>query len=432
MEILIVLFLIILNGIFAMAELAIVSSRKSKLRKESNDGNKNAQAALELAESPNRFLSTVQVGITLIGIFAGAFGGATIADSLAKQLNQIPAIAMYSDAIALAIVVTCITYLSLIVGELVPKRLALAHPEGIAKSLAKPMRWVSIIGGPLVSFLSLSTDAIIKLLRIKPNEEPSVSEEEVRMLLREGTQVGVFDVAEKDIVERTLKLGDKRIPTLMTSRKEITWFDIDSKFKTIRNKIMKSPHAYYPVCRDNLDKVIGVVRAEDMLRSFLSEEKIALKTFLLKPLFIPESMDALQVLELFKKSGVHMAIVIDEFGNVQGILALNDILEAIVGDIPTINELEEDEIIKRDDNSWFVDGLVSIDEFKEYFKIKKLPDERSGVFHTLGGFVMHNLGKVPVSGDKFEWDNYHFEIVDMDGNRVDKIIVKKNTASHQE
>lgn len=426
MEVLIVLLLIILNGILAMAELAIASSRRSKLQQQANDGNKNAQTALELADSPNRFLSTVQIGITLIGIFAGAFGGATIAEQLAVQIAKIPQVAPYSEAVALGIVVTVITYLSLIIGELVPKRLALAHPEVIAKALARPMNTLSIISAPLVHLLSFSTDAILKLLRIKPNKEPTVTEEEVQILLREGTQVGVFDIAEKDIVERTLKLGDKRIPTLMTPRKEIMWFDIDNSFKIIRNKIIKSPYAYYPVCRGNLDKVLGVVRAEDILRSFIVDEKIDLKKLLIKPLFIPESMDVLQVLEMFKKTGVHTAIVIDEFGNVQGLLALNDILEAIVGDIPTINELEEEEIIKRDDTSWFVDGLLSTDEFKEYFKVKKLPEERSGVFHTIGGFVMHNLGKIPVSGDTFDWGGFHFEIVDMDGNRVDKVLVTKN------
>ncbi len=425
MEILIVLFLIILNGVFAMAEIAIVSSRKSKLQQLANEGNKNALAALELAKSPNRFLSTVQIGITLIGIFAGAFGGATIAENLAAQFNQIPAIAPFSDALALTIVVSIITYLSLIIGELAPKRLALTHPEKIATIMARPMNLISKVSGPVVSLLGFSTDMILRLFRVKPSTEPSVSDEEIRMMLREGTQVGVFEVAEKDIVERTLRLGDKKIPALMTSRKEITWLDIDSSFKSIRTKIIRSSHAYFPVCRDNLDKVIGVIRSEDMLRNFLVDEKIDLKKFLLKPLFIPESMDGLTVLELFKKSGVHMALVIDEFGNVQGLLSLNDILEAIVGDIPTINELDEEEIIKRNDGSWLVDGLLSIDEFKDYFHIKKLPDERSGVFHTIGGFVMHHLGRIPVASDTFERDEFIFEVVDMDGNRVDKVLIRK-------
>ena len=408
-----------------MAEIAIVSSRKSKLQQLANEGNKNALAALELAKSPNRFLSTVQIGITLIGIFAGAFGGATIAENLAAQFNQIPAIAPFSDALALTIVVSIITYLSLIIGELAPKRLALTHPEKIATIMARPMNLISKVSGPVVSLLGFSTDMILRLFRVKPSTEPSVSDEEIRMMLREGTQVGVFEVAEKDIVERTLRLGDKKIPALMTSRKEITWLDIDSSFKSIRTKIIRSSHAYFPVCRDNLDKVIGVIRSEDMLRNFLVDEKIDLKKFLLKPLFIPESMDGLTVLELFKKSGVHMALVIDEFGNVQGLLSLNDILEAIVGDIPTINELDEEEIIKRNDGSWLVDGLLSIDEFKDYFHIKKLPDERSGVFHTIGGFVMHHLGRIPVASDTFERDEFIFEVVDMDGNRVDKVLIRK-------
>ncbi len=425
MEILIVIFLIVLNGIFAMAEIAIVSSRKTKLQHLANEGSKRAQAALELAKNPNRFLSTVQIGITLIGIFAGAFGGATIADNLAEQFKHIPQIALYSDALALAIVVGSITYLSLIIGELVPKRIALAHPERFAIILARPMNIVSKVTAPLVTLLSVSTDLILRLLRIKPSTEPSVSEEEVRMLLREGTQVGVFEVAEKDIVERTLRLGDKRIPALMTPRKEIVWLDIDSSVKSIRNMILESSLAYYPVCRDSLDKVIGIVRSEDILRNFLLDEKIDLKKFLVKPVFIPESMDPLQVLELFKKTGVHTALIIDEFGNVQGLLSLNDILEAIVGDIPSVNDDDEAEIVKRDNNSWLLDGLLSIDEFKEHFHIKKLPEEKAGVFHTIGGFVMHHLGKIPSAGDTFEWDKFIFEIVDMDGNRVDKVLLTK-------
>lgn len=425
MEIFIVLVLIVFNGVLAMAELAIASSRKAKLQKMANDGNVHAQTALDLAATPNRFLSTVQIGITLIGIFAGAFGGATIAEQVAKYFKAVPVMAPYSDALALAIVVGTITYLSLVIGELVPKRIALAYPEKIAVLLARFMHILSVASGPLVSLLSLSTDAILKILRVRQNREPSVTDEEVNMLLHEGTQVGVFDVAERDIVERTLQLSDKRIPMMMTSRKEIAWIDIDSSPKVIRTKMLKSPHVYYPICRGNLDKILGVARAEDLLRAYLADEKIDLRKFLLKPLFIPESTDGFQVLELFKKSGVHMAIVIDEFGNVQGLLALNDILEAIVGDIPSIDDITEDEIVKRDENSWYVDGLVGLDKFKEYFKIKKIPDEKSGVFHTLGGFVMHHLGKVPTTGDTFEWNNFIFETLDMDGNRVDKVLVRK-------
>lgn len=423
MEIIIVLLLIFLNGIFAMSEIAVVSSRKAKLQKMVNDGSKSAQAALELAKLPNRFLSTVQIGITLVGIFAGAFGGATIADSLSGKLSKYPFLDPNSDVIALTIVVTVITYLSLVIGELVPKRIALSSPEKIAALVARPMNVLSRVSNPLVMLLSISTDWVFRFLPIKPSTEPTVSDEEIRILLREGTQSGVFEIAEKDIVERTFRLSDKKVNTLMTPRKEIVWLDVDSSFKTIRSKITKNPHAHFPVCRDSIDKVIGVVQTKSLLTDFLAEEKIDLKKILHKPLFIPESMSGLKVLELFKKSGIHMALIVDEYGNVKGLLSITDVLEAIVGDIPTINELDEKEIVRRDNGTYLVDGLAPIDEFKEYFKIKKLPGERSGIFHTVGGFATSNIGRIPITGDNFEIENFRFEVVDMDGNRVDKVLV---------
>lgn len=432
MEIIIILLLIVLNGIFAMAEIAIVSARKSKLRQQANEGNKNAQKALDLAQFPSRFLSTVQIGITFVGIFAGAFGGETVAKSLSSELRNIPLIAPYASGISILLVVAFITYLSLIIGELVPKRLALNSPEEIAKTVAYPMNLLSKIASPLVILLTLSTDWIVRILQMKQSDEPMVSDEEIKMLMGEGARVGIFNLAEKDIVERTLKLGDKKINSLMTSRKEIIWLELDSPFKTLRNKIAKHPHAHFPVCRDNLDKVVGVVRAEDILTNFLLEEKIQLQKFIHKPLFVPESMDAMKILELFRKTGIHMALVVDEYGNVQGLLSLTDILEAIVGDIPSFNELGDKEITKREDGTYLIDGLVSIDEFKDYFHIKKFADERSGVFHTIGGFIMYKLGRIPSSGDKLEWGDYKFEIVDMDGNRVDKILIapKKTTTQN--
>lgn len=423
MEFLIILLLIILNGILAMAEIAVVSSRKSKLQQQAQDGNKNAHAALELANNPNRFLSTVQIGITLVGIFAGAFGGATISEALSRQLSTIPWLDPYSDALALGTVVVIITYLSLIIGELVPKRIALNNPEMLASILARPMLGLSNISSPLVSLLAVSTDFILKTLHIKPSEQPSVSEEEVRMLIREGARTGVFEVTEREIVERTLRLGDKKVNALMTPRKEIVWLNPESTYKIIREKITKNPHSHFPVCRDSLDKVIGVVRTEDLLTNLLLEEKIDLKKYLHKPLFVPESMDILHVLELFKKSGIHLAIIVDEYGNIHGLLSLADVFEAIVGDIPTINELDDEEIVRRDNGTWLIDGLVPIDEFKDRFQIKKMPGEKTGVFHTVGGFVMHKLGRVPVTGDGFEFGPYRYEVIDMDGNRVDKILL---------
>ena len=286
MEIIIILFLILLNGIFAMVEIAVVSARKSKLQHFANEGSKRAQAALDLASSPNRFLSTVQIGITLVGILAGAFGGATIAEDLAVYFETIPYLAPYSEAAGIAVVVASITYLTLIIGELVPKRLGLSNPEMIASLAARPMNLLSKLTAPLVYLLTTSTDFILQLLQIKPKEE-TVSLEEVKMLIREGTRAGVFEAAEKDIVERTLGLGDKKVNSLMTPRKEVIWLDVDSSFKAIRSKVAKNPHSHFPVCRDSLDKVLGIVLTEDILANFLIEERIDLKKFLRKPLFIP-------------------------------------------------------------------------------------------------------------------------------------------------
>lgn len=405
-----------------MVEIAVVSARKSRLQQLSQEGDKNAQAVLDLKNSPNRFLSTVQIGITSVGILAGAFGGATIAENLAAYFKTIPYLASYSEAIGIAIVVATITYLSLIIGELVPKRLALSNPELIASLAARPMRTLSKVSTPLVYLLSISTDFILQLFQIKPTEE-SVSVEEIRMLIREGTRLGIFETTEKDIVERTLQLGDKRVNTMMTPRKKIVWLDIDSSFNSIRSRVAGNPHSHFPVCRNTLDKVLGVVLTEDILANFLIEEKIDLKKFLHKPLFIPQTTDGLKVLELFKKSGIHMALVVDEYGNVQGIISMTDVLEAIVGDIPNIDELGEQEIRKRDDGSFLVDGLVPIDEFKEYFHLNKMPGEKSGNYHTVGGFLMYKLNRIPRVGDSLELEPLRFEVIDMDSHRVDKILI---------
>lgn len=408
-----------------MAETAIVSSRKSKLAQLASDGNLNAKAALELAKSPGKFLSTVQIGITLVGIFTGVYGGATIANNIAKQLVNIPLIGTYSEAVALFIVVSTITLCTLIFGELFPKRLALSNPEKISTIVALPMNLLARITSPLVNFLSYSTDFLLSLFGIGHKEESPVSEEEIKMLIREGARTGVFNLAEKDIVERTFRLSDKKVNTLMSPRKEIIWLNIDSTFEILRNKMTKSPHSNFPVCDGSIDKVIGIINTEDILREYLQNNKIDLKKDLRKPLFIPETLEAIKVLELFKKSGVHMALIIDEYGSTLGVLSLTDILEEIVGDIPTTDEIGEQEITKRENGSYLIDGLVSIDKFKEYFHIKKLPGEKDGDFQTIGGFVMDKLDKIPTAGDSFEWDTLRFEVMDMDVNRVDKVLVSR-------
>lgn len=423
MAILTVLFLIILNGFLAMAEIAIVSARKSKLQHLINEGDKKTQLALDLANTPNKFLSTVQVGITLIAVFAGAFGEATIAGNLSKYIDTIPLLNPYSDSLSFLIVVILITYLSIVIGELVPKRIALSNPEKIASFVAKPMNILSSITAPIVSLLTYSTDWILKIFRLKPSLDKGISEDEIRLLIQEGARIGIFNIAEKDIVERTFLLSDKKVSTLMTPRKDIVWFNINSSFKVIQNKISKHAYSNYPVCNDSLDKVVGVVRTESILIDFLKKEKINIKYFLQKPLYIPESADGLKLLEMFKKTGIHMALVIDEYANIQGLISLSDIVSAIVGDVPTFGELEETGFKKRNDGTWLIDGLLSTDDFKQLFNIKKLSGDRSGTYQTIGGFVMYRFGHIPVPGDKIKWEDYYFEVIDMDGNRIDKILV---------
>lgn len=425
MEILIILLLILLNGLFAMVEIAIVSSRKSKLRNRALEGDKKAETALELSENPNKLLSTAQVGITLIGILAGAFGGATIAQDLSVFLKRFNVFEPYAEVLSLGTVVLAITLLTIVLGELVPKRIALTNPERIGSTFAPLMKVLSQIAGPLVRLLSALTEGILNLLQIRSDVEPPVSEEEVKMLIREGTKIGVFDKAERDIMERTLRLADRSVESLMTPRAEIEWIPIESSNQEIKEIIIKHPHSHFPVCVDSLDNIKGVIRTEEALLYLVQKNNIQIEKILRKPLFVPQNLDALKLLELFKKSGIHMALVIDEYGNLQGLLSLTDLLESIVGDIPTLGETEEKEIYKRDKNSWFVDGLTPIEEFKDFFRIKKLPGEKTGEYHTIGGFAMYKLGSIPNTGDQFEIEDLKLEVVDMDGNRVDKLILSK-------
>lgn len=331
-EIFIILLLILLNGVFAMAEIAIISARKYKLKKLANEGDKDAQIALELSNNPNRFLSTVQIGITLIGILAGAFGGATIAESLSAYLSSFPLLDPYSGFLGVGIVVIVITYLSLVIGELVPKRIALNNPVGIALFVSRFMNFLSLATGPVVRALSISNDLVLGILRIKIKQEAWVSEDEVRMLISEGTKIGIFERAEKDIVERTLLLDDKKLSSLMTPKRKIAWLDINDSPKKIRAKISKRPHSHYPVCEGSLDTIAGVVRTENLLTDFLADEKIDLQADLRKAIFVPGAMNALKVLEVFKKSGIHIVLVVED-KKVVGLVSLTDILEAIVGDI---------------------------------------------------------------------------------------------------
>ncbi|WOB45421.1 HlyC/CorC family transporter [Thermoleptolyngbya oregonensis NK1-22] len=423
-EVLIVLLLILANGIFAMSEMAIVSARKIRLQEMAERGDKKAQAAIELATSPNRFLSTVQVGITLIGILAGAFGGATIANTLAGAIAQVAALEPYSRAIALSVVVLTITYLSLIIGELVPKRIALSSPEKIARAVSRPMRCLSSLAYPLVHLLSASTEGILKLVGVnQSSDEPLVTEEEIKVMVRQGAEAGMFDAAEQDMVERVFHLGDQRVSGLMTPRLEIVWLDLNDPEHINRQKIIENGHSRYLVCQETLDNVLGVAHVTDLLSRSLSNQPFDLAGNLRQPLFVPESSPALKVLELFKQSSTHLAIIVDEYGVVQGIVTLNDVMEVIIGDVPMADHGFEAAIVQREDGSWLLDGMLPIDRLKELFDLDELPDEDRGNYQTLGGFVIMQLGRIPAAADYFNWHNLRFEVMDMDGNRVDKMLV---------
>ena len=423
-QIFIIAALIIANGLFAMAEIAIVSARKARLQQRAEEGDEGARIALELANSPSRFLPTIQIGITLIGIFAGAFGGATIADKLAPELNRLSWIAPHGGAVSLFIVVLAITFLSLIIGELVPKQIALQHAERISAAFAPAIRSLAWVASPLVHLLSLSTHLVLRLFGIKPSAETSVTEEEIKLMIEQGTQEGVFEPTEQEMVERVFRLGDRTVNALMTPRPDVIWLDLNDPPEEIQSKITSNSHTHYPVAEDQIDTIIGMVNSKDLLSQNLSCRPIDLRSVLQPALFIPESMSALDLLERFKKKRTHVALVIDEHGGFQGLITTSDVLEAIVGDIPTPGESDEADVIHREDGSWLVDGKVLADELKELLQKDELPFEDENLYQTLGGLVMAFLDRIPRSGNHFDWDGYRFEVVDMDGHRVDKVLIK--------
>lgn len=422
-KILLLLLLICTNGLFAMTEIAMVSARKVWLRKRAQEGDRSAKIALNLAESPNRLLSTVQVGITLIGILAGALGGTTLAKPLATFISNYPPLAAFSEGVALVIVVLIITYLSLVIGELIPKRLALSNPVNIAIMMARPMQALSWFVTPIVHVLSKSTNLGLRLLGIKSSREPPITEDEIKVLLKQGTLLGIFDEAEQDIITSVFRLGDRRIDAIMTPYTEIVWLDLDDPFEESLKKVLDSKRARFPVARGGLDNIQGIIMVKDLLMDVLSGNSIGLESLLQPPLFIPESMPALRVLDEIKSSGVDVGIVIDEFGGILGMVTQFDILKSIVGDIQVPGEDSEPLFYQRPDGSWLLDGLLQVDELRELLNIKDLPDEERNGFQTLGGFVMSCLGVIPKTGQTFEWDGFIFEVVDMDGRRVDKILV---------
>jgi putative hemolysin len=425
LEVLIILLLVIVNGAFAMAEIAVVSSRQARLQQKANAGDVGARTALGLARNPGHFLATIQIGITLVGIFAGAFGGATIAAQVEERLNGIPSLAPYSTALSVGGVVIAITFLTLVIGELVPKRLALHNPEGIASVIAVPMRALSVVASPIVWLLSASTSLVLRLLLVRPSKDVPVTEEEIRTLMQQGAEAGVFEEAERAMVGRIFRLGDLRVSALMTPRPDMVWLDVNDPPEQVRADLRDYPHSIYPVTEGGLDNVVGVVRARDLLARSVRDGMMDLRAVLQPPLFVPESMTALQVMELFKVKGTNMALIVDEYGGIEGTVTLHDLLEGIVGDIPSHDGMEEPPAVRRDDGSWLLDGQLLVNEVNDLLGMKVIPDERDTVYNTVAGFIISELGRIPMPGDHIAWKGLRFEVLDMDGNRVDKVLVAK-------
>jgi putative hemolysin len=426
LEILLIALLILANGVFAMSEMAVLTARKSRLQDWIKRGNRGAKAALELALAPNRFLPAVQICITLAGVLAGAIAGRGIAQWLAAYFAAVPIFGQYHQEIGLALVVLIVTYFALVFGELAPKRLAMRRPETIATWVALPLYLFSRALAPMVYLLSASTDIVCRVFGKRQSQEPPVTEDEIRTLVQQGAEAGVFEEEAEDMVEAVLRLGDKTARSLMTPRTQIAWLDLESSMEQVHKKITASGRSRYPVAAGSLDKVMGVVQAKDLFAVSLSGKPIDLAALMQQPLFVPRTISVLELLESFKKTSQHIALVVDEYGGIEGLLTHHDILEAIAGDIPTGEKPAAAKAVRRHDGSWLLDGMLSVDEFKEIFQVETLPGEKRDAYQTLGGFVFTQMGRVPSVAESFEWHGLRFEIVDMDGKRIDKVLV--NTA----
>lgn len=427
-EIGLLLLLIVLNGVFAMSEMAIASSRKTRLQQWAADGSAGATAALKLADQPNQFLATVQIGITLIGIVTGFFGGSALSAPVALQLSRIPALAPYSEIISIVLVVGLVTYLSLVVGELVPKRLALQSPERLAALVAPPMTVLSRIASPIVQLLGATSDVILRVLGVRHAEDSPVTEEEIAILLQEGTAAGVFTPGEHELLEGVFDLGDRDVQDLMTPRYRLVALDLNAPLDENLRKMADSPHHLFPVYEGELDNLVGMVPVKTLWAASLSGESIDLRALAEPALIVPESMPALDAVKRFRRRPNTAAMVVDEYGGVQGLLSLHDLVEAITGDLGETPE-GTDEAVQRADGSWLLDGALPAHQVRSLLQAGPLPGEESGDFETLGGFLMASLGRIPDVGDTFDWDDRRFEVVDMDGRRIDRVLVSGKAAS---
>ena len=420
MEIVIIFFLILLNGVFAMSEIALISARKTRLENSAKKGSSNAKVALEMANSPNKLLSTTQIGITLIGILTGIFSGASITNSVQLYVSSFEVLRPYSHSIAVGIVVVILTYISLVLGELLPKRIGLNHPEGIAKAVAVPMKWISVGTAPFIWLLTFSTESLLKLLRIKPSADGKVTEDEIKAYIKEGTEHGEVQEIEQDIVERVFHIGDRKVNSLMTHRKSVVFLPLHSDKNQVKEMILKDMHSIYPVYDDNYDNIVGVVNLKNIFAHF-EEENFNIPAIMTEAPFIMEQTSAYKALEKFKKSGIHYSLICDEHGLFQGIITLNDILEALVGDASDFYK-DDFHLVEREDGSWLVDGHYSLHDFLTYFELDDLLSDYEVT--TVSGLIMTELSHIPKQGEKFKWHGYELEVIDMDGAKIDKVLVK--------
>jgi putative hemolysin len=425
----IVLLLTVINGVLAMSEMAIVSSRKARLDGLAKRANAGARVALELAADPTRFLSTVQIGITLVGIFAGAYGGAALAEPLGTWLDQFVWIAPYGEEVAIAIVVMLITYLSLVVGELVPKRIALANPERTASFIARPMKVLSHVAAPAVWLLRASTEAVLRLLGLSASRQATVTEDEVRSLIAEGTRAGIFAPQERTMIEGVLRLADRSVRAIMTQRPDVVWIDRLAGRDEVAAMVEASTHTRFLVCEGSIDRAVGLISTRDLLRGALRGEAIEVATLMKSTLFVADQTPVLKLIELFRRQGMRIAVVVDEYGATQGIVTATDVLEGIAGALPDRDDRAEPMIVQRPDGSWLVDGMMPIDEFEDICGLAGIRDE--GDFETVAGFIIFKLGRLPNAGDRVERGNVTLEVVDMDGRRIDKVLVTAKSDAYE-
>jgi len=426
MEIFIISILFLINGLFAMYEIALVSSRKSRLEEKAKFGNIGAKKALKLLREPEKILSAIQVGITLVGIVSGAYGGMAFAEDIAPIFMGIPSLAPHAHTLAIVIVIGLITYFSLIIGELVPKSIALNNPEGIAIFLSPFMSVIGLMFYPVIWFLSVSTKLVLKLFRIKNKEESPVTEEELRILLKQGSEHGVIEKEESDIINEVIRFGDKRASTIMTHRLDVKWIDNTDSTDEILSIALQSSFSRLPVCHKSVDDVKGVVAIKDILAWYINHQTLNLEEIITDPIYIPEQLPATKVLELFRETRNHFGIVVNEYGSMEGIITLHDVTENIMGDLPEIEDADEPDVFQREDGSYLIDGSMNLEDVKDLLVLSSLfeKDEEEVNINTIGGLAMYKLNRIPKTGDKFSVRGKYFEIVDMDGNRVDKLLVK--------